>query len=363
MNDVAGPGPIQQPPATRLRRIDPVLASLARRLFAGPLVFRGPEGATMHCHALAGLAAEEAVELQIDGLPILLGARVTGASPGAEMHWSDLLGRARLLAWSLAHEPLVVALQSAFGGCVLPLRMVPMTDPAAIPRDLWLQWRLDAPATGYAAAGWMALPAQTAQLLAPNADSGPRHRSGPVSALPASVALALARVRMPVPLARSLMPGSVVVLGQRDAVLAAASATCRPGDGACAWRRPVRIGGGQVHLHAGPPPEAITIHPQGTEEEGMTQDRDDGAGAGDGGTAPATGAPLMVELAFELGRQPLSLGEADALQPGYVFELPVPAEGATVTIRSHGHPVGRGELVVVGEVIGVRVVQWGGDGL
>ncbi len=67
---------------------------------------------------------------------------------------------------------------------------------------------------------------------------------------------------------------------------------------------------------------------------------------------------LPVDVAFEIGRSELRVGELSALQPGYVFPLAGPLEGANVTIRANGQAVGQGEVVAVGDTLGVRLLWW-----
>ena len=45
-------------------------------------------------------------------------------------------------------------------------------------------------------------------------------------------------------------------------------------------------------------------------------------------------------------------------EPGYVFPVPAQLEGANVTIRANGEAVGQGELVSVGDTLGVRLLSW-----
>jgi type III secretion protein Q len=79
----------------------------------------------------------------------------------------------------------------------------------------------------------------------------------------------------------------------------------------------------------------------------------------------ATGAAdnIPVSLDFDLGNLALPLGELAALKPGYVFELPGGLEKARVVIRANGTRVGVGELVAVGDVLGVQLVALEIDGL
>ena len=67
---------------------------------------------------------------------------------------------------------------------------------------------------------------------------------------------------------------------------------------------------------------------------------------------------LPVQLRFELGEVELSIAELSALQPGYVFPLASRLEGANVAIRANGRHVGRGEVVAVGDTLGVRLLAW-----
>ena len=67
---------------------------------------------------------------------------------------------------------------------------------------------------------------------------------------------------------------------------------------------------------------------------------------------------LPVEIEFEVGKVELRLSDIAGLQPGYVFALPVHLEGANVTIRANGQVAGQGELVAVGDTLGVRLLSW-----
>ena len=68
---------------------------------------------------------------------------------------------------------------------------------------------------------------------------------------------------------------------------------------------------------------------------------------------------LPVQVAFDIGQIELSVGEMSSLQPGYVFALPTHLEGANVTLRANGRVAGRGEVVAVGDTLGVRLLSWG----
>ncbi|WP_423198841.1 MULTISPECIES: FliM/FliN family flagellar motor switch protein [unclassified Cupriavidus] len=80
-------------------------------------------------------------------------------------------------------------------------------------------------------------------------------------------------------------------------------------------------------------------------------------------TAPTTVAPALdlgpmtVPVRVELVTLALALDAIAALQPGSVVELPAPLDSAVVQLVCCGHTVAHGQLVAVGDNLGVRIVQ------
>lgn len=75
------------------------------------------------------------------------------------------------------------------------------------------------------------------------------------------------------------------------------------------------------------------------------------------GTAPLESLDeLPITLSFDLGRQTLPYKEIKMLQPGYTFELAKTQE-KPVNLRANGRAIGKGELVQVGDYLGVRVIE------
>jgi type III secretion system YscQ/HrcQ family protein len=66
---------------------------------------------------------------------------------------------------------------------------------------------------------------------------------------------------------------------------------------------------------------------------------------------------LPVQVVFDVGQLDLSVGQLRTLGEGYTFELPAVPE-RLVTIRANGREIGQGELVEIGEKVGVRIVNW-----
>lgn len=67
---------------------------------------------------------------------------------------------------------------------------------------------------------------------------------------------------------------------------------------------------------------------------------------------------VEVTIEFSLGRHTMSLGELRQLGQGHIFPIHPPANGL-VNISIQGQSIGRGELVQVGEAVGVLVRELG----
>lgn len=67
---------------------------------------------------------------------------------------------------------------------------------------------------------------------------------------------------------------------------------------------------------------------------------------------------IPLNIIIEVGRLKMTLAKLKELQPGHLLELDVkPEQGVDLTIN--GRCIGRGELLRVGEVLGVRVLELG----
>ncbi len=66
---------------------------------------------------------------------------------------------------------------------------------------------------------------------------------------------------------------------------------------------------------------------------------------------------LEIQMTFVVGESTLTVGELRTLAPGFVMELPG-AAGDGVTICANGRAIGKGELIEVGDRVGVRVTEF-----
>ena len=65
---------------------------------------------------------------------------------------------------------------------------------------------------------------------------------------------------------------------------------------------------------------------------------------------------MPVELAVEIGRTQMTIGETLALGPGSIVTLNRLA-GEPVDLLVNGNPIARGEVVVIDEEFGLRVTE------
>jgi type III secretion protein Q len=66
---------------------------------------------------------------------------------------------------------------------------------------------------------------------------------------------------------------------------------------------------------------------------------------------------LDLPVQFEIDSVALPLAELAALRPGYVIELAAPVLDTPVRLVTHGQTVGFGEIVAIGEHLGVRITR------
>jgi len=68
---------------------------------------------------------------------------------------------------------------------------------------------------------------------------------------------------------------------------------------------------------------------------------------------------LQVPVSFEVDTARIGLAELASIRAGYVIELDRALDAAEVRLICHGQTVGHGQLVAIGERMGVRIVRMG----
>lgn len=334
----------------RLRRVSPQAAAALRDLCHDRdcLVLEGhpetrwrfgPAPATLQGNKRAPAAvlesAHEKLALSVtdDGWCEPLGARA----------WWDFTGESRLLAWSLAHTGLLEGL-----GRILrePLMPSALSDGPLPHSDTGVELSFSAVmANSRTTMGWLSIPAALVERLASH--GGWRRMTSTVPGwlkLPGTVRLELCGISFSLGVLLASGLGDVLVLGNRGSLWRKLQLTLiatRSETPLRTWS--VSHEGTRLTVTSGalhPPMELIMSDKLGN---------------------PAENIP--VSLDFDLGNLAVPLGELATLKPGYVFELPGSLDHLRVAIRANGTRIGQGELVVVGDVLGVQLVSLDVDGL
>ena len=142
---------------------------------------------------------------------------------------------------------------------------------------------------------------------------------------------------------RVLQCGDVIVPWEGDL---AGNVTCVAADHLC-WSGTSR--NGQVTLTTA----AALLPRAGKEGFGMNAAAKNGQGEA---LADASLDELPVRVVFEVGRVELTLADLSAMLPGYIIPLGREA-GSPVDILANGRRIGQGEVVAVGDSLGIRVLR------
>lgn len=330
----------QQAWSKRLRRITPDGARALRDLFHNreSLILDGTPKTTWQFAPAESMSPPAAI---LDGVHEKLSLIITNDGwcdrLGAR-EWWDFTGESRLLAWALAHTGLLEGL-----GRILrePLMPNALTDGIPPEADTNIALAFGAvTADGKKTTGCVSLsPALVARLASFQGWQRPAPAVNPWLRLPARLHVELRGISFPLGVLRASQMGDVLILGNR--------ATC--------WSNlQVTLAGSRVWCatYDGKRLVATAGTPNTTLEFIMSDPN--AAGAAD---------QIPVNLDFDLGNLAVPLGELATLKPGYVFELPSSLDSVRVVIRANGTRVGHGELVAVGDVLGVQLLALETDGL
>jgi type III secretion protein Q len=267
--------------------------------------------------------------------------------------WSDYEEKHQPLAWTLAHQFMLEGLGRVLGEPLWPRVLCEPAQPTAVAPNIVLAFSAGAD-DGRVIRGFVRLtPAMTSRLASHAGWRSSGDSFGRWATLPTPVRLVLPAVQFPLSELRETAVGDVLVLGQRAqcwGALQLRRLAPRTNAPLGAWS--ATYDGTRITVsNVAPIYEAETIMSQSTPEAPQQANSSD--------VLPR----IAVTLEFDLGSVTLPLGEVAALKPGYVFQLPGRLEDARVVIRAAGVRVGHGELVAVGDVLGVQVLALETDGL
>ena len=304
---------------------------------------------TLRCDAALHPRSIGAVTLTHSDGDILFVQTLARNEPAlGDLSWQDLTGEARLLAWALAHEKVLAALSNALGRKLLPAAFV--RHHAAIDRQ-WLTLEFDDAIQDARWEGILGLDAAAMRALAAN--DAWRFDEAAAAARRERIAFTC-EVHAPAPrlaltVLRSLAPGDVLMLGMRSDTLASLCIVI-PADPAqqiesMIWGAKWSDG-------------ALTLTRHLANDAGMAEQQSDNAAAKNpdaAGASPLDMLPVNVEMIIATPR--LTLGQIERLAPGECLPLQQPLDHATVRLRVNGAAFARGELVALGDTLGVRIVS------
>ena len=339
--------------ATRLPQVPEPQAVVMQALFRQPRRWSVEGGGELVLEPGEPAPEAEAFAVDSDGARLVVAFDPRDGSIPDAMHWSDHEGRARVLAWSLAHEQPLVRLSQALGMALIPVvggGDEPVAEATA-GEGAWLRFLVRADGAGEDISGlaWFPLPRLRALLAradAPEDFTADRVPAGWLG-LPVPVVVSIHGPRVPQAEWRGLVPGAVIVAGR-----VSHPPQVRARAAGRSWPLQPSPGGWRI--------EGPAVPDSDDQEKAMSEDEQQAGEAtgADAAAAPDPVSGLPVQVQFELGRLEVALSDLAQLQPGYVFALPAHLQGANVAIRANGREVGRGELVAVGDTLGVRLVGW-----
>ena len=336
----------QQALCRRLRRLAPDAARALRDLFRNRdcLILEGAPRTTWQFGPADSLSPPAAI---LDGVHEKISLAVTDDGwcerLGAR-EWWDFTAESRLLAWTLAHTGLVEGL-----GRILREPLLPSALTEAIPPESASNVALEfsaSTADGRKIKGCVSLsPAMVARLATHPGWQRSAPSPSPWLKLAGTLCIELRGIAFPLGVLRASETGDVLVLGDRTSRWRDLHISLVGARGAQRLRT----------WNASYDGTQLTVSPDvpSPKTEMIMSDPKTAAAADN----------IPVSLDFELGNLAVPLGELATLRPGYVFELPGNLNAVRVVIRANGTRVGHGELVAVGDVLGVQLLAFETDGL
>ena len=334
----------QQAWSRRLRRLTPDGARALRDLFQNrdSLTLDGTPKTTWQFAPAESMSPPAAV---LDGVHEKLSLIITNDGwcdrLGAR-EWWDFTGESRLLAWALAHTGLLEGLGRILREPLMPSALMDGIPPEA---DTNIALAFTAvTADGRKTTGGVSLsPALVARLASFQGWQRSPPALNPWLKLPGRLHIELRGISFPLGVLRASEMGDVLILGDRATCWANLQVSqAGPRTGAKVWC--ATYDGKRLVATAGTPNSTLEL---------IMSDPN----------AASAADQIPVSLDFDLGNLAVPLGELATLKPGYVFELPNSLDSVRVVIRANGTRVGHGELVAVGDVLGVQLLALETDGL
>lgn len=276
---------------------------------------------------------------------------------GVRPFW-DYQGDSRLLSWMLEHDTLLCHLNELFNADWQPSAIYQWQRTQSNP--VLLDWRLEH--AHHVQSGSLALPIASAERWMHSTQWQSVQRPPNEIAIPARLVMSLAN--MPSADLAAFEAGDVLVAGNLTSCWQSLQITF-PGKALDAMVLPCALSstGDINHRPWEVHQPSLTIlstsreTPMSTELD--TADPPNGTDSSSvhsaPNTTPLTRLPMTVQL--ELAELQLPAHTLMHMQPGYLIELEQPLAHQCVTVKVQQRPWARGELVVIGDRLGIRLLD------
>jgi len=347
--------------AGRLHAISPERAAATTRLLAaGDVLVRSDDNSRLELRADVAQEPPAAATIELShayGRTSLILTAEHGSAAIGDRTWHDFHGDARLLAWTLAYDALLARLSDLLGVPLLPvaLQSAPQPSPAIWH---WIEFRF-VRGDQHECRGLLGLDRTTMATLSSAAGWSRGGGNVPVerNELPLACHLELPPLVLPAATLRALGPGDVVLLGARESIASALRVRVDSGvaaiDSRFAWLAASTPAG--IAITRALIPAELRNDPMTTPDTPLHSDESGEIAASDVRDA----IPVRVELVLDTLQ--LSLAELDRFSAGQILGLRQPVEGARVSLRANGKTFASGELVALGELLGVKIARIGDD--
>jgi type III secretion system YscQ/HrcQ family protein len=270
-----------------------------------------------------------------------------GFCPDASLQWREHRGDAGLLAWTLSYEPLCAHLRTLLGVALEPKEVVLASDTrdrAPSENAVTLTFAIRDSTQDVLLSGAVSFDGTAVTMPEPAPLANDKTR---IATLPIAFRIVIGDVRVSLGELRTLASGDVIAVGNSSIVR----------DGGCLrleclgsrltlTTRLTSAGARVEKIETTRISTARNLMQSQTELSPMTSP-----------AAPVDVDTLPVVLNIDAGEISLSVAELSALAPGRVLSIERKLSDAPITVRINGRKIARGELVLIDDFLGVRIVE------
>ncbi|CBL45607.1 Type III secretion pathway protein [gamma proteobacterium HdN1] len=270
--------------------------------------------------------------------------------------WWCYEGAARSLAWSIDYQDTISVLESIFGCRFAPAEVTAYSSAHEAEFQNWLHLTFTIRVNGRAHQGKVILPDKTANKLASAASMLGRRSQSAFRHLSVGIGFETSMGKFDVRECNEIRPGDVLLTSFR---------------GRQELKYRICVNGITQDWEASSHENGIRLDTISkfdmTGKAKMKLDQNGSSGPSELGFMQkkklSSLSQLPVELSLQVGQLQITLGELENLQPGYVFPMSSQNDELTLTVLVNQQPAGLGELVSIGNQLGVRITEWFPNGL